>query len=687
MTGKYNEPDNQATRSVPFQEPEAGEFSDAVVSSLRGSKSNDDLPERICPDDRIKWLDAGLAQLDASGCVLEMSESLRAWLKRPGAPIVGERFWDLLNAHCAEWIEPLKSLREGTATFSHLTLRLPGDASRSAQWFNLELSRHERGCFVRLNSILPPLAELGEGAWDENLRTESAQRDMVVRLLRAESQLQALMERWPGVIFSQRADFTFRFVSAKIELLTGWPSAAWQANPQLFWQAVHPDDAEELRQQLKQARQTRQSVTSTYRVRHATTGRVAYVMEHRQPIVSGGGLLLGYEGVWLDVTRQTIAEKRLSSAAWKETLSVLTMGLAHDFSNVMAGIHALSESFLDQVGPGHEFNEGLTLIKKSAQQASHLVHRIVNLHQGKTGESDYHNLNEVAVDLADLIRKIIPRRMQFAVELSQEPLPVYIDVVELRQVVINLVLNAIDAMPQAGQLVLRTTGGDKVPQFSHLQGATPRLPGACLSIQDSGSGIASRHLPNIFDPFFTTKPMNKGSGLGLYNARLFVEKHRGAVAVDSTEGTGTTFHLWLPQADFTEMEAEAEVQNQAANARRSLLLAGQPGQALDGTAEFLRVNGYHVVTVDPDANGFATLRSGEHSFGGAMLLAEPDDTVSLALLPEVRRQHPRLKIILKVIGRDQDEMPSHVMNNVDMFISADLPQPRILEKLAKSFQP
>ena len=417
-------------------------------------------------------------------------------------------------------------------------------------------------------------------------------------VLRAEAQLKSLTDRWPGVIFSQRADFSFRFVSPQIEALTGVSVAEWQSKPHLFWHVVHESDAEELRQQLKQGRQSGQTFTSTYRVRHAQTGRVAYVMEHRQPHVSRGGLLLGYEGVWLDVTRQTIAEKRLSSAAWKETLSVLTMGLAHDFGNVMAGIHALSESFLEQVGDGHEFNEGLTLIRKSSQQASQLVHRIINLHQGKTGDSNYHNLNEIATDLADLVRKIIPRRMEMSLELATEALPVYLDVVELRQVVINLVLNAIDAMPQTGRLVLRTSEGSvngidqsKVDQADglandHLSipltdpnpmvGALPRPPAACLSVQDNGCGIKPRHLASIFDPFFTTKPMNKGSGLGLYNARLFIDKHRGAITVDSKEGAGSTFHLWLPQADFTEAAAEAR-SSQQAGIPHSPLDAGQPG--------------------------------------------------------------------------------------------------------------
>jgi PAS domain S-box-containing protein len=439
---------------------------------------------------------------------------------------------------------------------------------------------------------------------------------MFIRLLRAESQLKTLTERWPGVIFSQRADFTFRFVSPKIEEFTGVSVAEWQSKPHLFWHIVHEGDAEDLRQQLKQARQTGQPVSCTYRVRHAQTGRVGYVMEHRQPNVSRGGLLLGYEGVWLDVTRQTIAEKRLCTAAWKETLSVLTMGLAHDFSNVMAGIHALSESFLEEVGPGHQFIEGLNLIKNNTREASQLVHRIINLHQATLGESHYHNLNEITTDLADLVRKIIPRRMQLTVELAPEALPVYLDVIELRQVVVNLVLNAIDAMAgakmeaggereevrsadpsslspltshpprdaawrhapsasgAAGRLSLRTTAHVELPFLANVQGALPKTPAACFSVQDTGCGIKALHLERIFDPFFTTK--NKGSGLGLYNARLFVEKHRGGITVDSQEGVGTSFHLWLPQADFTEAET-AESQDLACRPAGLPACDGSPG--------------------------------------------------------------------------------------------------------------
>jgi PAS domain S-box-containing protein len=629
------------------------------------------------------WLEGGLAILDTEGRVTAVNEMLSHWLDRTSDSIVGCRFRALLEERCGDWARAIDALLGSSEPFASLRLALPANDLKASKSFCLELARHGTVTFVHLNSVLPPLAELEEAAWNEHLGSDSARREMFVRLVRAESQLKALTDCWPGVIFSQRADLTFRFVSPRIIELTGIAIEDWKRKPHMFWQIVHEGDAEDLRQQIKHARRSNESITSTFRVCHAQTGGLSYVMEHRQTIVSRSGLVLGYEGVWLDVTRQTIAEKRLSSAAWKEALSVLTMGLAHDFSNVMAGIHALSETFLDQVGPRHGFSEGLSLIKSNSQQASQLVHRIINLHQGKTGESYYHNLNELADDAADLVRKILPRRMQFAVELAPDALPVHLDAVELRQVVINFVLNAVDAMPQTGRLVLRTSAYDRLPSLPQWLGAPPRTPAACLSVQDSGCGIKARHLASIFDPFFTTKPMNKGSGLGLYNAKLFAEKHRGAISVDSQEGVGTTFHLWLPQADFTE--AESVDTKPAMGPRRHLLLVGRSGETLDGTAEFLRTNGYQIATTTSPGGIRDMLRSRDCAVNGLVVLAEPDDKDLLRIVPDVRREHPQLRLILKVVGRDHDELPPEMFRQADMIIPLHLSQTCILEKLAKQF--
>ena len=630
------------------------------------------------------WLDGGMAVLNRSGSVIEINEPMSHWLDRPAPDLIGESLWEILAGVSEEWKHLLPHLSDGPAPFARVDLKLPARQARSAQWFTLEVARSPQSAFVRLNSSPPPLTDLQEGGWNEHLRDDSARRDMFVRLLRAENRLEGLTRRWPCIIFSQLPDFSLEFATPNIKELTGLDASAWCSRRGRFWEAVHESDAADLRQQFKRAVQSNSPVTNTYRIRHAQTGRVAYILEHRQPVISQNGLLLGYEVVWLDVTRQTIAERRLSTAAWKETLAVLTLGMAHDFTNVIAGIHSLSESFLTQVDGQHPFYEGLALIKKSSLQASQLVQRMINLHLGQTGERNYHNLNDIASDLGDLVKKILPRRIQLEAELAPLQLPVYLDVVEFRQVVINLLLNAADAMPRGGRLTLRTARHEQVPTLENMKGTVPPVPCICLTIQDTGSGIKERHLASIFDPFFTTKA--KGSGLGLYNARLAIEKLQGAISVVSKEGAGTSFQIWLPEADFSESSRAGETAPHKRQTRRNLLLLGQPGEVLDKTAELLRSHNYQVVTAASSDSLAELLQSTDYQFDGVFLLAEPNDPSLSSLPAEVRQQNKDVKLVLKLAGCNEDDLETHFLNRIDLLLTPDLSEADMLLKLKSFFE-
>jgi signal transduction histidine kinase len=635
-----------------------------------------ELPRSLMPQN---WLEGGMAVLDAAGCVLAVNEPLSRWLERKETELIGQNFWAGMGTISSQWKELLGPASQGASPFDRVNLKLACSDSQASQWFILETARHEGNCFVRLNSILPPLSELQEQAWDEHLGNESARREAYLRLLRAEAQLEGLMRRWPCVIFSQRPDFTLQFASPNIEDLTGIAAARWSSQSQHFWQLVHELDAAELQQQFNRAARTGVDITNTYRIRHAVSGRVAYILEHRHATISQNGLLLGYEVIWLDVTRQTIAEKRLSKAAWKETLAVLTLGMAHDFRNVMAGIHSLSESYLSQIEDSHPFREGLSLIKKNSLQASQLVQRMMNLHLGQTGERNYHDLNEVATDLVDLVSKILPRSILVETELATVSLPVYLDIVEFRQVVINLLLNAADSMPQGGILTLRTSRHETLPTVKNMKGTMPRLPCVCLAIDDTGCGIKERHLASVFDPFFTTK--SKGSGLGLYNARLAVEKHQGAISVQSKEQIGTTFKVWLPQADFSESNPENSDSQRTRVARRTILLVGQGGEILDRTAELLRSHNYPIVVATASESLPELLQSTDYQFSGVMLLAEPNAPGLNSLLIEVRQQTKEMKVVLKLAGCNQDDLDSQLLKGGDLLLSADLSEADMLGKL------
>jgi signal transduction histidine kinase len=484
------------------------------------------------------------------------------------------------------------------------------------------------------------------------------------------------MQRWPGVIFSQRADFSVRYASPRIAELTGVPEAEWPHAPQRFWQVVHEADAEEVRRQCRAAVKTSGGVSTTYRVRNVHTSQIAYVLEHREAVTSKSGLVLGYECLWLDITRQTIAEKRLSSAAWKDTLATLTMGLAHDFGNIMSGILSLSELFLSQTQPDHPFHEGLGLIKQQSLQASNLVHRIVNLHRCKTGERNYHDLNQVINELTDLVQKVLPRRISVKTELSELALPVYMDGVEFRQVMLNLGLNAGDAMPQRGILTLRTRRFAEAQTPAQLHGKFPRVPCVCVEVQDDGTGIPARHLPFLFDPFFTTKPLNKGSGLGLYNACLFVEKHAGAISVESAEGKGTTFRLWLPEADFTERERTMAVQA----SRYSLLLAGSAGCLMDSTTEFLRLHDFYVIATTNPEHARQMLTE-ETVLDAVMLLVDPGQTEWMSLMADLPELRPPGKLVVQLVGAHPDQVHAAVLNRMDLVFTSDIPEDEFLKRL------
>lgn len=597
-----------------------------------------------------------MAMIDPGGRVLHVNEGWRLWFgSNSTGPAAEDRdVWQLLwTAHPA-WREPMA--RELAGSKAILSWDLPAGGGASSARCRVELARHERVTFIRIAPLPHPL-----------------------RAGDAERRLQKLYDCWPGVVFRQRLDLTFEFVTRKIEDLTGLALEEWERLPVRFWHVFHEGDVDDFQRQLKQASQGTGPVTGVYRIRHARTGRISYVLEHRELVRSGRGEPLGYEGFWLDISRQVVAEKRLTSSAWKETLLVLTMGLAHDFNNILTGIHSISEDYQSQVEPNHPFHEGLGLIKRNALQASDLIHRMVSLHRGKTGQRGFHNLNDVVAESLELIRKVVPRRIQVECHGAAQSLPIYSDAVELRQVLVNLALNAVDAMPQGGRLRFTTSRHESYPALEHVEGKLPRLPSVCVSIEDTGCGIPKELLAAVFDAFFTTKSAEKGSGLGLYNARLFAEKHHGAISIDSREKVGTDVRVWLPEADFTETDGEAL----SPRPRLTILLFSHGGAAADSAAEFLRASGFSVAafTSVEDANEF--LQRPDFHVSAVMLLAGERSPAFSEVVRAARRGERRIKVIAQVAGRNEDELEAALLKQCDLVLRADMAPVERAEKIGQ----
>jgi hypothetical protein len=265
--------------------------------------------------------------------------------------------------------------------------------------------------------------------------------------------------------------------------------------------------------------------------------------------------------------------------------------------------------------------------------------------------------------------------------LDPTQLPIYVDAVELRQVIVNLALNAVDAMANGGALTFRTSRHAEAPAATPAQGRYPRTPLICLSVQDRGVGIPPQSLASIFDPFFTTKPLGKGSGLGLYNARLFAEGHGAAISVETAPQTGTTFHLWFAQADFSETQPVKS----AAQVRHTVLVAGAPGEARDRMVETLRTNDFFVVASDP-ASALQSLHSPDYQFSGVLLLYRHGHPEELSLVNDVRAARLPLKIFLGLLACNQDEVETRLLDRVDAMLPQDLPVQELIGRVKAAFE-
>ena len=638
------------------------------------AKPGDETPGLLAPIET--WLGDGSVILQADGQIISANDALATWLGIAPGSLAGQSLPKLLGQRHKDWETAIEKLLRKAESFDRL--ELAGNNGSGPERLLVESCSHGATRFLRFESVMPPAPDLEE-LFPESCWGRAISHRAFQRLLRSEAQLDNLMNRWPGIIFSQRPDFSFVFISPKIEELTGIPASEFRRQSKAFWDIVHEADAEALLARLRSEQESPAGLTTSYRIRHVQTGRVTYLWEHRRALCTANGLVLGFEGIWLDITRQTIAERRLLNMSWRENLGILTMGLAHDFCNIMTGIVGLSETFEASLEANSSLRSGMGLIRETAMQASQLAHRIRQLHQGTPGQKSYHDLNESVQNLADLLQKVLPRRVKVKTEQIAGQLPLYVDSVELQQVIVNLALNAADAMPDGGQLTFRTGRHAQVPSGEHLQGIRPRAPVISLSVQDTGTGIPARFLSMIFDPFFTTKPLGKGSGLGLYNARLFVEKHGAAISVETKEGSGSTFHLWFAEANFTETEHDRP--DSSRPKRHTLLLAGPAGEQLDHMGSLLRGHGYYVVPASGEPAAVEALHAPHFQFAGLIVLSAGNSSEEIGLCYRVRAHKMPLKTVLSLTSGNQDELEQSLLACVDAVIPFDAAPQELLSRL------
>jgi signal transduction histidine kinase len=244
-------------------------------------------------------------------------------------------------------------------------------------------------------------------------------------------------------------------------------------------------------------------------------------------------------------------QQRLLRADRLESLGQLAAGVAHDLNNILLPIMMAAEVLPDSV-QGEDGHELLATIRLSVERGAKILKQLLAFGRGTSGERECLKVEAALREVSALMRETFPRGISLQVQVTAPDAEVLADPTQIQQVLLNLCVNARDAMPGGGTLTLGLSRCDVDRETARLHPGSQAGPHAVLSVKDTGSGIAAAELDRIFDPFYTTKPIDQGTGLGLSSVLGIVKGHRGFIQVESTPGVGSEFRVYLPLASGQE---------------------------------------------------------------------------------------------------------------------------------------
>lgn len=352
---------------------------------------------------------------------------------------------------------------------------------------------------------------------------------------------------------------------------------------------------------------------------------------------------VSYVSIQRDITQEKKLYEQLLRAQKMEAIGTLAGGIAHDFNNLLAAILGYSEILLSSCKPGDPTYKPTTIIKTAAERGADLAKKILTITRKEKLEARPVNLNEVVRTAEELLKRSMPKNIEIVLNLKEDMPLIKADPTQLQQVVMNLAVNARDAMPEGGRLVIETA------IVGSENGAANGLPVAKggfvkLSVSDTGVGMDVDTQRKIFDPFFTTKESGKGTGLGLYIVHAVVSNHSGYINLYSEPGKGTRFNIYLP---FTKaMEKEEHEEPADYRGTETILVIDDEEHIRELCRDLLEPMGYTVLLAASGQEGLNIFRMSHDSIDLVMLDMIMPKMGGSEVFQALRTIRPDVKVIL-----------------------------------------
>ena len=456
---------------------------------------------------------------------------------------------------------------------------------------------------------------------------------------------------------------------------------------------VHSDDRAEFARHMKAALEgERWPDGLEIELAPGSGGGSAHVFANRMPDETGQhqGLVLHL----VETTEQRNLELRFAQSQKMQAVGQLAGGIAHDFNNLLTAMIGHCDLLLLRVRPGDELFPDIMQVKQNANRAANLIRQLLAFSRRQTLQPKQLSITDVLAELAHLIQRLIGETIELEISHDQDLGLVMADQGQFEQVIINLAVNARDAMPEGGRLIISTrniSGADEVASSHELMPAGNYV---LIEVEDTGKGISSGDLGRIFEPFFTTKQPSSstqgaaasGTGLGLSTVFGIIKQSNGFIFPESELGRGTIFRIFLPRYERDAETAEADGKQAGEEAaapadltgKGSILLVEDEEAVRVFAARALRNKGYHVIEAD---SGESALEELENLDGDVDLLISDVVMPQMdgpTLVREVRRERPDLKVIF-ISGYAEDAFRKTLDPDAEFIL---LPKPFSLKQLA-----
>jgi two-component system cell cycle sensor histidine kinase/response regulator CckA len=361
-----------------------------------------------------------------------------------------------------------------------------------------------------------------------------------------------------------------------------------------------------------------------------------------------GALLLNF----LDTTEQKNLEEQFAQSQKMQAVGQLAGGVAHDFNNLLTAMIGFCDLLLSRHGPGDPSFADIMQIKQNANRAANLVRQLLAFSRRQTLQPKIINITDALAEMSNLLRRLIGEKIDLKVNHGRDIGLVKVDPGQLDQVIINLVVNARDAMAGEGGVLTVQTSTEIIDE-PKATGTEVIPPGDYIGIKvsDNGIGIPKDNLTRIFEPFFSTKQRGEGTGLGLSTVYGIVKQTGGFIAVDSEEGKGTTFTIYLPRYEATEEElAETQAVAEEAPSRDltgtgAILLVEDEDAVRTFGARALRSKGYEVLEANNGENALEVLNKTDKTIDLVISDVVMPGIDGPTLVRMLREQKPELKVI------------------------------------------